>query len=75
MKEAIKIRVNNKQKDICTGCGKSSTNEKKEFYDMMIGNDLVHLCFDCMEMMFRKTLKAQVNYQGKLKNPNKNIRR
>lgn len=75
MKEAIKIRVNNKQNDICTGCGKSSTNEKKEFYDMMIGNYLVHLCFDCMEMMFRKTLKAQVNYQGKLKSPNKNIRR
>lgn len=75
MKEAIKIRVNNKQNDICTGCGKSSEKEKKEFYDMMIGNDLIHLCFDCMEMMFRKTLKAQVNYQGKLKNPNKNIRR
>ena len=75
MKEAIKIRVNTKQKDICTVCGKSSKDEKKEFYDMMIGNDLIHLCFDCIEMMFRKTLKAQVNYQGKLKNPNKNIRR
>lgn len=75
MKEAIKIRVNNKQNDVCTGCGKSSKDENKEFYDMMIGNDLIHLCFDCMEMMFRKTLKAQVNYQGKLKSPNKNIRR
>lgn len=75
MKEAIKIRVNNKQNDVCTGCGKSSKDEKKEFYDMMIGNELNHLCFDCMEMMFRKTLKAQVNYQGKLKSPNKNIRR
>ena len=75
MKEAIKIRVNTKQKDICTCCGKSSKDEKKEFYDMMIGNDIIHLCFDCIEMMFRKTLKAQVNYQGKLKNPNKNIRR
>lgn len=49
MKEAIKIRVNNKQNDVCTGCGKSSKDEKKEFYDMMIGNDLIHLCFDCME--------------------------
>ena len=75
MKEAIKIRVNIKQKDICTGCGKSSKDERKEFYDMMIGNDLIHLCFDCMEMMFKKTLKAQVNYNGKLKSPNKNIRR
>ena len=56
MKEAIKIRVNTKQKDICTGCGKSSKDERKEFYDMMIGNDLIHLCFDCIEMMFRKTL-------------------
>ena len=75
MKEAIKIRVNNKQNDICTGCGKSSKNEKKEFYDMMIGNYIIHLCFDCMEMMFNKTLKATVQYQGKLKSPNKNIRR
>ena len=75
MKEAIKIRVNTKQKDICTGCGKSSKDEKKEFYDMMIGNNLIHLCFDCIEMMFNKTLKATVQYQGKLKSPNKNIRR
>ena len=75
MQAAIKLRVHTKQKDICTGRGKSSKDEKKEFYDMMIGNDLIHLCFDCIEMMFRKTLKAQVNYQGKLKNPNKNIRR
>lgn len=75
MKEAIKIRVNNKQNDVCSACGKDSKNEEKEFYDMRIGNDLIHLCFDCMEMMFRKTLKAQVNYQGKLKSPNKNIRR
>lgn len=75
MKESIRIRINDKQNDVCSACGKDSKNEEKEFYDMRIGNDLIHLCFDCMEMMFRKTLKAQVNYQGKLKNPNKNIRR
>lgn len=75
MKEAIKIRVNTKQNDTCTGCGKSSKDEHKEFYDMLVGKTMIHLCFDCMEMMFRKTLKAQVNYQGKLKSPNKNIRR
>ena len=75
MKQAIKIRVNTKQKDICTACGKSSKDERKEFYDMMIGNDLIHLCFDCIDMMFNKTLKAQVNYQSKLKSSNVNIRR
>lgn len=75
MKESIRIRINDKQNDVCSACGKDSKNEEKEFYDMRIGNDLIHLCFDCMEMMFRKTLKAQVNYQGKLKSPNKNIRR
>ena len=75
MKDSIKIRINYKSGIHCTACGKLSDKERKEFYDMMIGNDLIHLCFDCIEMMFRKTLKAQVNYQGKLKNPNKNIRR
>lgn len=75
MKEAIKIRVNNKQNDICSGCGKLSKNEKKEFYDMMIGKDIVHLCFDCIDMMFIKTLKATVQYQGKLKESSGNIRR
>ena len=75
MKEAIKIRVNTKQNDVCTGCGKSSKNEKKEFYDMMIGKKLIHLCFDCMDMMFTKTLKATVQYQGKLKSSNGNVRR
>ena len=75
MKEAIKIRVNTKQNDICTGCGKSSKNEKKEFYDMGIGDLRIHLCYNCMDLMFQKTLKATVQYQGKLKSPNKNIRR
>lgn len=74
MKEAIKIRVNNKQNYICTGCGKLSSDEHKEFYDMLIGKTMIHLCFDCMDMMFTKTLKVTVQYQGKIKS-NKNIRR
>ena len=44
MKEAIKIRVNTKQKDICTGCGKSSKDEKKEFYKGILLVALVLLC-------------------------------
>ena len=74
--DEIKMRINSGRKHCkCTACGKPIEKENKEFYDMAIGEVLVHLCFDCMDMMFNKTLKATVQYQGKLKSPNKNIRR
>lgn len=76
MIDSIKMRINSGKKHCkCTACGKSSEEEQKEFYDMAIGEQIVHLCFDCMDLMFQKTLKATVQYQGKLKSPNKNIRR
>lgn len=76
MSEPIKMRINSGKKHCeCTACGKPIEKEDKEFYDMAIGDVIVHLCFDCMDMVFRKTLKATVQYQGKLKSPNKNIRR
>lgn len=77
MSEPIKMRIVDriKQKCKCTGCSKSSTAEEKEFYEMAIGDSRVYLCYNCMDMMFKKTLKATVRYQGKLKSPNKNIRR
>ena len=75
--EPIQMRIGGiKHTCKCTACGKSSSKETKEFYDMKIGDDLIiHLCYDCMDLMFIKTLKATVQYQGKLKAPNKNIRR
>lgn len=77
MSEPIKMRIVDRvqRKCKCTGCGKSSTKEEKEFYDMGIGDLRIHLCYNCMDLMFQKTLKATVQYQGKLKSPNKNIRR
>jgi hypothetical protein len=76
MVEPIKMRINNGKKQCyCTACGKSIDKEYKEFYDMAIGEVIVHLCFDCMDRVFKKTLKATVQYQGKLKSPNRNIRR
>lgn len=74
--EPIKIRIGKQTKQCwCTGCGKSSRDEQKEFYDMLIGDQLVHLCFECLDMMFQKTLKAQVAYQGKLKTPKRHTKR
>lgn len=65
---SIKMRINSGKKHCkCTACGKSNEKEQKEFYDMAIGERMVHLCFDCMDLIFQKTLKAQVAYQGKLK--------
>lgn len=75
MKDPIKIRINYKSGIHCTACGKLSDKERKEFYDIMIGDKIIHLCYDCLDMMFTKTLKATVNYQGKTKTPNSNIRR
>lgn len=75
MKDPIKIRISYKSGVHCTACGKLSDKERKEFYDMMIGDKIIHLCYDCLDVMFRKTLKAQVNYQGKTKTLNSNIRR
>lgn len=77
MSEPIKMRIVDRvqRKCKCTGCGKSSTKEEKEFYDVKIGDEIIHLCYDCLDMLFVKTLKAQVAYQGKLKKPNKKIKR
>lgn len=69
------IRIGGVKVQKCTACGKSSKQEQKEFYDMLIGEQVIHLCFDCLDLMFQKTLKAQVAYQGKLKTPNKKIKR
>ena len=76
-KEPIRMKIGSLEHTCkCTACGKPNNKETKEFYDMKIGDDLIiHLCYDCMDLMFTKTLKATVQYQGKLKTPNKNIRR
>lgn len=74
--DPIKIRIGGlRQTRNCTACGKSSKKEQKEFYDVKIGDEIIHLCYDCLDMLFVKTLKVQVAYQGKLKTPNKKIKR
>lgn len=63
----IKMRVNYKPETVCSNCGMKYKNTK-EMYDIMIFGEVKHICFDCVDELFRKTLKAQINYQAKVKN-------
>lgn len=63
---AIKMRVNDKKTSVCSECGVTYRNTK-EMYDMMIVDTKFTLCFDCVEKVFQKTLRASTTYNAKLK--------
>lgn len=65
MKE-IKMRVNYKQDSSCSNCGITYKNTK-EMHDIMLFGEVHQICYDCLETLFQKILKSQVNYQSKLK--------
>ena len=72
----IKIRISKESDDCkCDACEKLKKKEQKEFYDVYICGTIFHFCYDCLDVLFHKTLKAEIKYQGKIKTPNKNIRR
>lgn len=62
----IKMRVNNNKETVCSNCGKKY-NYTKEMYDVMIFGQVKHLCYGCVDMLFRKTLSAQIKYQSRVK--------
>jgi len=70
-RDKIRMRISKETHCHCDSCGKPYNKEYKEFYDIMIGEHLVHLCYDCTDVLFHKTLKAQCNYNHKVKNPKK----
>lgn len=65
MKE-IKMRVNYKPDSSCSNCGTNYKNTK-EMHDIMLFGEVHQICYDCLETLFQKILKSQVNYQSKLK--------
>ena len=65
MKE-IKMRVNRNADGFCSNCRMSYKNTK-EMYDIMIFGEIHQLCYECVDNLFQKTLKAQINDQSKLK--------
>lgn len=66
----VRMRVNHDKESKCTLCGKKYMYTK-EMHDLQLSNKrksvIFTLCYDCMEEIFQKTLKASCNYQAKLK--------
>lgn len=58
--------VNVKKDSECMECGKTYSNTK-EMYNLMVCNTKFTLCFDCVELLFKKTLSANVKYNHKVK--------
>lgn len=63
---AIKMRVDTNAESICDNCGCEFRNTS-EMYDMQITDRRFTLCKKCVDLIFQKTLKASVNYSGKVK--------
>ena len=65
---AIKMRNNKDPNSVCCSCG----DERKytlEMFDMCIGTTIVTICDVCNEQILEKTLKCEVNKNGRVKTP------
>lgn len=66
---AIRMRVNNKQNSSCMECGRNY-NYTQEMYDINVCGEIFTLCFKCSEVLFKKLLSANVQYNGRTKSKN-----
>lgn len=62
----IKMRVNRKADSVCQECGCKWQNTP-EMYDLAICDDIYTLCKDCIDDVFRKTLRMTCMYNSKVK--------
>lgn len=63
---SIKMKVVNDKNSCCNECGKKYNNTK-EMYGLMLCNTKFTLCFDCVDVLFHKTLKSSCLYNSRLK--------
>lgn len=63
---AIKMRVNNNKESKCSICNIEYKNTA-EMYDLKFNKNTFTLCRKCNEVLFQKTLRASVLYNGKIK--------
>lgn len=63
---AIKMRVNENTLSICEEC-KTKYHNVEVMYDLFIVDTKFTLCHDCCDKVFRKILKAQCLWNGKIK--------
>lgn len=73
MANKIKMRVNNNSNSFCSECGVNYKNTK-EMHDLMLFGEVHQICYECLDKLFQKTLKAQINYQSKVKSKEDLIR-
>lgn len=67
------MRVNQKEFSKCQECGIRWKNTK-EMYDIQICNEKFTLCFDCIDTIFHKALKANCMYNQKIKSQDDMVR-
>lgn len=65
----IKMRINKNKESICFNCHCIWKNTP-EMYDLSIGFDkqrILPLCQNCLNEIFKKSLKASCNYNARIK--------
>lgn len=65
---AIKMRNNKDPNSVCCSCG-DVRKDTLEMFDLLIGTTLVTICDVCNEQILSKTLKGEVNKNGRVKTP------
>lgn len=78
VKMAVKMRVNKNDDCTCTSCGHTK-KLSVDMFDVMIGDNVFHVCDICMNEMFDRALSAVSYTNGRVKQPSeirkKNMRR
>ena len=67
----VRMRVNHDKESKCTLCG-TTYMCTPEMHDLQFSNSkksvIFTLCMECLDEIFHKTLKANCNYNSKIKN-------
>lgn len=66
---AIRMRTNKKSATCCEVCGGNRKNSLELFDISFTEDSYVTICDACMEVLFRKTLKATCGVNHKVKSP------
>lgn len=63
---AIKMKVENNKNSVCQNCN-TPWKYTKEMYGIFMVDTKFTICYDCVDELFHKCLKATCLYNGKLK--------
>ena len=63
---SIKMRENHDKSSVCQECGAKYQNTR-QIIDILFINQKYTLCYKCYDMLFKKLLRMQCDYQSKVK--------